>query len=57
MTKRDQDSDEGGIRQTLRGTISRAQLLTVAGAGLALATVPGAAAAAGQPAAQPQPAG
>ena len=47
MTKRDQDSDEGGIRQTLRGTISRAQLLTAAGAGLALAVVPGAAAAAG----------
>jgi hypothetical protein len=54
MTKRDQDSYEDGIRQTLTVTVSRAQLLTAVGAGLALAAMPGAAAAAGTVSGRPQ---
>ncbi len=40
-------TSEAGIQGYLKATVSRAQLLTAAGAGLALAAVPGAAAAAG----------
>lgn len=40
---------ECGIQGYLKATISRAQLLTAAGAGLAMAALPGAAAAAGSP--------